>query len=104
VAIFDCLEFDRNLRLVDIVDEIGYLGLECALLGHPEVGAHLGAFLAKATGDTPPPALAGLYTAFRALLRARLALAHLLDPNPRDPGRWAPLAARYLGLADEALG
>jgi aminoglycoside phosphotransferase family enzyme len=44
-----------------------------------------------------------LYTAFRAVMRARLALAHLLDATPREPGKWEPLATRYLDLAEQAL-
>jgi len=33
VVIFDCLEFSAELRLVDPVDELAYLSVECALLG-----------------------------------------------------------------------
>ncbi|MEX6505371.1 hypothetical protein [Jiella sp. M17.18] len=104
IAIFDCLEFDRDLRLLDPFEEIAYLGLECTLLGHAEVGAHLGAYLARSLSDPPPRELTRFYTAFRALLRARLALAHLLDPVPRDPERWEPLAESYLALAAAAVG
>jgi hypothetical protein len=41
-------------------------------------------------------ALIRLYSTPRALLRARLAMAHLLDPQPRAPQKWAPLAQRYI--------
>jgi hypothetical protein len=44
-----------------------------------------------------------LYTAHRALVRARLALAHLLDAEPRTPARWQPQAQRYVAAAREAL-
>ena len=53
----------------------------------------------RALRDQPPPALVHLYTAHRALLRARLAVAHLLDPHPRTPETWLPLAERYLQRA-----
>ena len=59
--------------------------------------------LATRLGDSPPDRLLGLYTAFRAVLRARLSLAHLLDPFPREPTKWEPLASRYLALAEQAL-
>jgi aminoglycoside phosphotransferase family enzyme len=55
-------------------------------------------------GDNGPARLLKLYEAFRAVLRARLALAHLLDPMPREPAKWQPLARRYLALAEQALG
>jgi hypothetical protein len=54
-------------------------------------------------GETPLPALIHLYTAHRALLRARLAMAHLLDPQPRTPEKWPPLAQRYVERALVAL-
>ncbi|MFZ2651904.1 MAG: hypothetical protein WA210_17545, partial [Burkholderiaceae bacterium] len=44
-----------------------------------------------------------LYTAQLALRRARLAMAHLLDPVPRAPQHWPPLAQRYIDLAATAL-
>jgi aminoglycoside phosphotransferase family enzyme len=103
IVIFDCLEFSRDLRLVDPFDELAFLGLECRLLGAPSIGPALMARLADRLGDHPPQRVVNLYTAFRALLRARLSLAHLLDPVPREPAKWEPLASRYLALAGESL-
>jgi aminoglycoside phosphotransferase family enzyme len=103
VVIFDCLEFSDELRLVDPVDELAYLGLECALLGDAPLGPRLASSVLARMNEHPPPALMDLHGARRAMLRARLALAHLLDPVPRDPGKWEPLAARYLALAEGAL-
>ena len=37
------------------------------------------------------------------MLRARLAMAHLLDPQPRTPQRWPPQARRYVAVALAAL-
>jgi hypothetical protein len=38
-------------------------------------------------------------TAVRATLRARLTIAHLLEPNPRTSEKWLPLARDYLRIA-----
>jgi aminoglycoside phosphotransferase family enzyme len=103
IVIFDCLEFNRELRLADPFDEIAFLGMECAVAGAAWVGPVLVRQLADGLCEQPPRALLSFYRAFRALLRARLALAHLLDPEPREPAKWEPLAARYLKLADQAL-
>lgn len=103
IAIFDCLEFNRELRQVDPFDELAFLDIECALLGAPRVGPRLIAALAERLGDAPPPALVALYAACRAVLRARLAVAHLFDPVPRMPERWEPLAGRYMRLAEQHL-
>ncbi|MDP3651873.1 MAG: hypothetical protein Q8R67_09345 [Rhodoferax sp.] len=98
-VVIDCLEFNAALRQVDPFDELAYLGLECDMAGAPWIGPRLIQGLARALRDQPPPALVHLYTAHRALLRARLAVAHLLDPHPRTPETWLPLAERYLQRA-----
>lgn len=101
-AIIDCLEFDRRLRLVDPFDEIVYLGLECARLGAERVLSDLRAALENGLRDRPPAAVLAFYWRYRALLRARLALLHLVEPHPRTPQRWRPEARRYLEFAEEA--
>jgi aminoglycoside phosphotransferase family enzyme len=103
IAIFDCLEFNSELRQVDPFDELAYLGLESAQLRFPALGPKIIAKVADRLGESPPHQLVSLYTAWRAVLRARLAVAHLLDPVPRRPERWEPLASRYLRLAEQAL-
>jgi len=103
IAIFDCLEFNAALRQVDPFDELAFLGMECAQLGAPHIGTKLQAKLSGLLGDPAPARLISLYAAWRAMLRARLTLAHLLDPAPRLPEKWEPLASRYLALAEAAL-
>jgi len=98
-AIIDCLEFNPQLRQLDPFAEIAYLSLECSMAGAPWVGPFLVQGLADALNDQAPPALLDFYKARSALLRARLAMAHLLDPQPRLPLKWAPLAARYVTQA-----
>jgi aminoglycoside phosphotransferase family enzyme len=102
-VVIDCLEFNPQLRQVDPFDEIAYLGLECEIAGAPWIGERLTSGCAAALGDRPTPALMHLYTAYRAILRARLAMAHLLDPQPRTPEKWPPMAARYIARALTAL-
>ena len=98
-VIIDCLEFNRALRLVDPFDELTFLTLECDFLGAGWVGEHIMAMCAEGLDDTPAPQLLEFYWTYRACLRARIALAHLLEPNPRTPEKWVPLARRYLQLA-----
>jgi aminoglycoside phosphotransferase family enzyme len=102
-VVIDCLEFNRALREVDPFDELAFLDLECRLLGADWIGPRLIAHCASALHDVPPPQVMALYTAHRALVRARLALTHLLDFNPRTPERWKPQARRYVEAARAAL-
>jgi uncharacterized protein len=102
-VVIDCLEFNPILRQVDPFAEIAFLGLECEMAGAPWIGARLFAGVTAALHDHPADALLQLYTAQLALRRARFAMAHLLDPQPRTPQHWPPLAQRYIDHADAAL-
>lgn len=99
VAIIDCLEFNRALRLVDPFEELTFLGLECARLGASWITGDLVARVAEHLGERPPDALIRFYWCYRALLRARLALVHLKEPDPRTPEKWRPLAGHYVDLS-----
>ncbi|PWG64249.1 hypothetical protein [Sediminicurvatus halobius] len=101
-VVIDCLEFNRALRLVDPFDEITDLALECRRLGAHWIGTLLLDRCVAALGERPPGRLLDFYTVMRACLRARLAIRHLLEPDPRTPERWLPLAREYLAVADTA--
>lgn len=100
-VIIDCLEFDRTMRILDPYDEVNYLGLECAMLGAPWIGP----MLVRALDDSLSHPIGGrllhAYGAFRAALRARLSLAHLLDPAPTRIAHWQAKAGAYLARAGE---
>jgi aminoglycoside phosphotransferase family enzyme len=103
IVIFDCLEFSDRLRRVDPVDELAFLGLECSLLGADRIGPAVAEHVLRELGQSVPEDLTAFHVACRALFRMRLTLAHLLDPLPREPEKWRPLADRYAAAADAAL-
>jgi aminoglycoside phosphotransferase family enzyme len=98
-VIFDRLEFNRQFRIVDAADELASLTMECERLGAPWIGDILFRAYAAATQDHPPSSLVSFYCAYRACLRARLALLHLRDLEPAAWGKWRALAGDYLRLA-----
>lgn len=102
-VVIDALEFDARLRDVDPFDELSFLGLECAMAGDAAIGPRLLARCADALDDHPGAALIHFHTARRALLRARLSAAHLLDEQVRMPAKWLPQTRRYLARAAAAL-
>jgi aminoglycoside phosphotransferase family enzyme len=104
LAIIDCLEFSRALRIVDIADELGFLALECERLGAPAVGRFLFASYSTLSGDTPPPALIHFYQSCRATTRAAIAVRHLREEKLRHSPHWVLRAKRYLQLAQEHIG
>jgi uncharacterized protein len=99
VRIIDCLEFNPRLRMVDPFDEIAFLCVECERLGAAWAGEYLRRHMVRALHDGKSEELFVFYRCHRATLRARLAIAHLSEPSPRTPEKWAPLARAYLRLA-----
>lgn len=95
-VVIDCIEFNPLLRQVDPFDELAYLSLECEMAGAPWIGQRLIQGSQAALDAPAPVALLHLYAAHRALMRARFAMAHLLDPQPCTPEKWTPLAQAYL--------
>jgi aminoglycoside phosphotransferase family enzyme len=102
-VIIDCVEFNRDFRLLDQADELAYLAMECERLGDPKVGAALLAHFRTASGDDPPDVLIHFYKSFRALLRAKLAAWHLDDHTVARPSVWANRAQAYLALARQHI-
>jgi hypothetical protein len=49
--------------------------------------------------DDPSTGLFVFYRISRGMLRARLAIAHMLDPRPRTPEKWPGVARTYLAAA-----
>lgn len=99
VRIIDCLEFNPRLRGVDPFDEIAFLSLECERLGARWAGDYIRQRVMRGLRDGLSEDLFLFYRSHRAMLRARLAIAHLLEHNPRTPEKWPRLARIYLRLA-----
>lgn len=99
--IIDCLEFNRDFRIMDPADELSFLALECERLGAPWVGPLVFDAYGQATGDGPPAGLVHFYKSYRSCLRAKLAVQHLRDAEVREPDKWPALGARYLALAEK---
>lgn len=97
--IIDCLEFSRPLRCIDPVDELGYLALECELLGRKDLGEVLVEDYCDDAGDRVPEALLRFYKGRRAFLRAQLAAAHLQDGEVPEPDKWRRKTRSYLDAA-----
>ncbi len=98
-AIIDCLEFSRELRLLDPVDELGFLALECERLGAPDAAAPFLDEYAAATADRYPASLLHFYQSYRAAVRAKIAVWHNRNGEAIDPGHWIARAQEYLRLA-----
>jgi aminoglycoside phosphotransferase family enzyme len=102
-VIIDCLEFNREFRILDPVDELAYLSMECERLGAPQIGEQILDYYSETVGEVCPFELIGFYKAFRACLRAKIAVWHIADHQVQDHQRWLRLAQTYLDLAERYL-
>lgn len=105
-VVIDCVEFSRELRTLDPIDELSFLAIECFRLRGPAVAfieATLLETYARGTDDEPPRELVGFYKAFRAFFRAQVAIWHLRDDDVDVPAKWNDKAEGYVALAEQLV-
>ncbi|MGI9510138.1 MAG: hypothetical protein ACR2QJ_12415 [Geminicoccaceae bacterium] len=98
-VIVDRLEFEGDFRVLDPVDELAFLAIECARLSAGWIGDFAFACYRDRTGDAPPEVLIAFYKSLRACMRARLALGHLIEPLQERRSPWFNLAEHYAAMA-----
>jgi uncharacterized protein len=98
---FDCVEFDPNLRWVDVMNEVAFLVMD--LLEHG-LGAAAWRFLSaylEATGDYAGVRVLRFYLVYRAMVRAKIACIRARQPEAgaEARGRARRECREYLALA-----
>ncbi|ADE13432.1 aminoglycoside phosphotransferase [Nitrosococcus halophilus Nc 4] len=82
--IFDCIEFNENLRWIDVMSELAFLVMDLEDRGRPDLAHHcLNRYLER-SGDYPGLAVLGYYQVYRALVRAKVT-AIRLGQTPSAP-------------------
>lgn len=100
-VIIDCLEFNRDLRIMDAAEELAFLAVECELLGSEEVGAVFFEEYERVTKDHIPILLKNFYKSKQAVLRSRFAIWHVKEARYRENPKWTRRAADFLKLAEK---
>jgi len=74
LVVFDCIEFNESMRWIDVMSEVAFTVMDLADRGRPDL-AHrfLNAYL-ELTGDYAGLAVLPFYLAYRALVRAKIAV------------------------------
>jgi aminoglycoside phosphotransferase family enzyme len=107
-AVIDCLEFDRNLRILDRAEELEFLVLECTRIGHAATGRWLAQYCLALLADDVPPLLQQFYRSHRAATRAKLYAWRAVEPDDGSTEHWLATAREYrqvaLQSARQALG
>jgi aminoglycoside phosphotransferase family enzyme/predicted kinase len=99
-AVIDCIEFSDELREVDIADELSFLAMECNRLGDGAVGDLVLETYQRTSGDEIPPRLLAFYRAYRACVRAKVALFRSQQQATTGTQCVDGLIREYLDLAD----
>jgi aminoglycoside phosphotransferase family enzyme/predicted kinase len=102
VQVVDCIEFDRELRELDVGDELAFLVMDLTALGGERFARVLVDAYRDAGGDPGDDALIAFYATYRALVRAKVALLRAGQLPASDPahGRESAAARDLLALAE----
>lgn len=103
-VIIDCLEFDRELRIIDPVEDLALLVVECEVKNAKRVGERFLEVYFEQSGDQTPSSLVRFYLSRRALIRALLSIRHLADDSYQENAdKWVRKTREYLELAESYL-
>lgn len=103
-VIIDCIEFNRDFRIIDPVDELAYLVMECELLGAGFMHDWIFPTYRELAHDEYEEAILPFYKAYRAYIRAKIAIWHLADDTVTDTAKWSKRCSDYLRIAERHLG
>jgi aminoglycoside phosphotransferase family enzyme/predicted kinase len=102
LQVVDCIEFDRGLRELDVADDLAFLVMDLASGGAEPFARTLVRAYRDAGGDPGEDRLIAFYAAYRALVRAKVALLRAAQhpPSSGERGRESAAARDLLSLAE----
>jgi len=87
IRIFDCIEFNANLRWIDVMSEIAFLIMDLWHRDHANLARRfLNAYL-EHTGDYAGLKTLPFYLVYRAVVRAKVALIRSVQPDVSEEER-----------------
>lgn len=102
VLLFDCLEFNDNLRWIDVMSELAFAVMDLDDRGRPDFGWRLLNRYLEQTGDYAGLQLLRFYQVYRALVRAKVAAIRCSQPglSPDERARAVSAYQSYIELAE----
>jgi aminoglycoside phosphotransferase family enzyme/predicted kinase len=100
-VIFDCVEFSAGLRWIDVMSDVAFVFMDLAHHGHSRLAYRLLDRYLEATGDHAGLDVLRFYVVYRAMVRAKVALARARQV---EEGSWRQQRSlweleRYVALA-----
>ena len=101
VTVFDCIEFNEPFRFIDVINDLAFLLMDLESRNEPELANLVLNTYLEHRGDFEGLALLPLYKAYRAMVRAKIALFTMGNPNLSESEREG-LMQRYRDYAQLA--
>ena len=98
-VVIDCIEFSRELRTLDVFDELNFLAMECERLNAEDVANQIVNAYLRNSGDQPDKRLGSFYRAYRACVRAKVAAQRSAQLQGEEARQSLLVASEYLELA-----
>lgn len=70
---FDCIEFSDPLRWIDVISDVAFLVMDCAVRERDDLGHTFLSRYLEASGDYPGCRLLDFYLVYRSMVRAKVA-------------------------------
>jgi len=93
VRAIDCVEFDNAFREIDVAEDLAFLVMDLARVGHAELAQTLVSEYRSSGGDAGPDELIAFHASIKALVRAKVAALLSVDAS-------APAAMRACACDD----
>ena len=95
VCIFDCVEFSRHIRMVDVARDVGFLAMDLEYRGHPDLAHAFVHEYVRLSGDEDLPEVIDFFKCYNACVRAKVEGLLLAEAEvPMSKRRAARKAAR----------
>jgi uncharacterized protein len=94
IQIFDCIEFDAEIRQCDLASEMAFLAMDLAVRGGEFAIKPLFARYLELLDDPKMPVLLPFYQSYRAVVRAKVHALRAGEMN-QDAARYLRFAARF---------
>ena len=103
IVAYDCIEFSPRFRCGDVACDLAFLTMDLDYRGYPAFSQYLSRQYARLAGDDDLPELERFYKAYRAMVRAKVAVltsdsaeaAERREELRREGMRYVHLAAAY---------
>jgi hypothetical protein len=103
-VIIDCIEFNPELRRLDIADELSFLASDCDFRAMGDVGHQIVQSCLDELDDHPSVELMAFYRCYRACVRAKVAVLRSQQVAAVDRDRLLNEASEHLEWADRYVG